>query len=859
MRERRWIPVALAVALVVAVLAYLALGGGERGRSGSRSAPARGPEPEAARAAPLADADLAAPAEPAAAESERAPLYPSTPAAAPDTAGAHARLVLVVEAASGRPVAGAEVFALDRVDGDFDWEPLFFESLVEKVAPLRSDANGRVAIPFVGAAPRLVLARAPGWLGGEHIAPTGPGGAADGAPARLALHPDWDVAIEVALADGRPAVGVSLGLDLGDTTFSDLTDADGRASFEHVGFACATRDARAEVAVQVPLEPRLAAVLEGEPREPVRFRLPPLASVEVTVLDPQRVPVPDGTMLQLGLVRPTESRDLSPFARSARQRIVGATNDGHALFAFVEPGLELELLVRTPGAVAERKAYFPGPARAGERLEHTLVLALDQPVLEFRVLEAPGRPLADAELGLRLSVRSRYMRNEHQPAARTDSEGRFRLELPAEFRAGERRMLRITAREESLGARVDLAGAFEPGLRSMGDVMLEPVPLVVAGRVSDGEGKGVAGAALELEGAVTEDEEGERFWYWEDLPLRVVSGADGAFAARGLIEARRLRLSARAGAQRSARVEAKVGAEAVELVVRTGGTLAGSLLLDPAVPVGQLVLALQPESADPRVGARDSDAEQHDQVRPDGSFTLEDVVPGSYRFEVRTSSNRSLAEIAGVVVAGGEETRDPRLQGLDLRASIFARRITLVFPAPVTEVNGNLQHHPTGNEHDERYHWFDENPFVVLTELPSFDGVLVVLGYRSVRLEGVSGDREVALQPALRVRLVLPAEVVLPTPPTYVKAALAPLDEENQIDWGAEVFDERRESRCLASGPGTLKVVWLLEQRSAGGAMATTIELTPEQRVEVLDVGYEQRFELTVDPAALAAALAKER
>lgn len=858
MTRQRWIPVAVLLGVALAgVLAFQVLRGGERGRAGARSSGERLPaERELAteRALPSAAPALADPESSASAvPSERAPLAPSAPEAAATTPR---QSVLLVEAATGRAVPGAEVCVLAHDE----WRPLSLAEQTQGAPIFRSDSAGLVAIPYAGVGPRRIVAWAPGLLGSERIALPDP----LDTPARLELHPDWGVTAEVVHADGQPAAGVRLMLALQNASVSSETDAAGRVRYEHVGYVCATSGARARLGVDLLLEPALTLEFASQPAEPVRFRLPALGGVALTVLDTDRQPVADGTQLELGLVRPGEARDVSPFAPDRRARRFELARGGSARFEHVQLGHELELIVRLPAAVAERKSYFLGPTRAGEWLEHTLVLEQDQSVLEFRALEAPGRPLVETELELLLSLRASFTRNEHAQQARTDAEGRFRLELPGELQEHDSRNLRVLARDASLGARVDLGRSFPPGLVSMGDLLLESAPLLVAGRVVDASGAGVSGAAIELEQAITEDEEGRRFWYWEELPQELVSGPDGAFALHALLDAKELRLRARMGDGGSARVRTAVGTSALELRLERSGSLAGFLLLASSVPTAALGLALAPEQAESQADVQPSDTQLFDlhtdepqpgALEPDGSFALGGLLPGRYRFSVRTESGAPLAEIPAVVIESGQECRDPRLQGLDLRASLHARRFTLLFPAPVSRLQGTLQYHPSGEPGALRHLGFHENPFVLVTELARFDGVLAVPGHRSVRLEDVGGDREIALIPALRVRLVLPPEVALPEPPTYLKAALAPLDDPHRIDWGAEIFDERREALSSAPAPGTLKVVWLLERRSNGGAMASTLSIEPEQRVQVLDVGYEQRFELEVDPAALAAAL----
>jgi len=106
------------------------------------------------------------------------------------------------------------------------------------------------------------------------------------------------------------------------------------------------------------------------------------------------------------------------------------------------------------------------------------------------------------------------------------------------------------------------------------------------------------------------------------------------------------------------------------------------------------------------------------------------------------------------------------------------------------------------------------------------------------------------------VRLVLPASVVLPQPPTFLKAVLAASDDFTSIDWGAPAFDAQREVVGVAPAPGRMRVQWIVERRSGGGASASTLAVDPPEFVDVLDQLAEQRFELATSNDALQRALA---
>ncbi len=841
----------LAVGLVLAgALWFVFLSGGERGR-----APGRVPDP------PTSAPEIRDEERPA----EVVPARPP-PGSVPDAESAVSRESLapgadgplpgslpleVVEARSGRPVPGAEVWSLRRHGS---WQALELDALREDALHARADAAGIARVPRPGEEGLLVLA-AGGTLAGGTWVPPGAAGRA-----RIELHPDWDVAVLVVDAAARPAPAVPLALSDSDGSSPGRreTDESGRALFRHVGLALARAPARrATLKVDLPLAEELAAELEAghEPREPVRFELPPLGSVEVTVLEEGGQQAADGTEVRLGLVRPGEPRDISPFSHRRRPHVNRETAGARASFPHVELGCELELGASRPGSSVSTTEYASGPRRAGERVVHTLHLGSDHPVLTFRALDELGAPLVRTELALTTWWRGGWMIDENRQETTTDAEGRFRVDLSSSFSAGDARALIVSAREGALGTRVDLARPFEPGNHELGDLVLSAPPLLAAGRVVQGGGAPVAGAQVRLQVSVREDEGDERVWYWNDVDLDIESDPGGDFSARGWVSGDRLLVSAQHGGLRCEPVEAALGVSGLELVISGTGAVAGSLLLDEGVPREELHLVLRPEELSEEE-AWTFVAQNRTRPEEDGSFRIEGQLPGRYDFSVELENDLRLVEIPDVVVSPGDEARDSRLQEIDLRSKLHVVRLTLVPPTAQGDLRGQVSYVPAGEAGaGGRQRSFFRNPVVLVTPHERIDATLSVQGYRSERLEGLGGEREVRLRPALQVILALPGGVVLPEPPVFLKATLG-LEDGSVADWGGNAFDERHEIRCFAPGPGRMRVQWIYERRSENGGTAATLSLEPAQTIEVLDHEGEQRFELSVTPEALARALA---
>ena len=432
------------------------------------------------------------------------------------------------------------------------------------------------------------------------------------------------------------------------------------------------------------------------------------------------------------------------------------------------------------------------------------------------------------------------MNGETPLSAMTDGEGRFTLELSEPYQEGDRRSLRVTILGSDRGAEVDLARPFEPGRVDMSELVLAPGPLVGAGRVTDPDGAPVAGASIQVEVSA----EGDDTW-WQTVQTESRSDADGRFEVRAIVSAARVRLRAVAGERRSETHEVERGARGFELVVQGLGAVVGSLRLDPDVPASAIVLRLTRRGAD-------VPASNEYRALPDGTFRLAELLPGTYGFSAGAPNQEPEFE-AEIGVQSGADTRDPRLQDIDLRGRLHALRLTLS-AAGRHEFVGRVAYRPAGDEGGGQTQWFQSSPVLLVTPHARLDAELFVSGFRTVELRGVSGERELTLEPALRVRLVLPAEVELPAPPVFLKAVLAAEDGFDDIDWGGEVFDERREVGCSVARAGRMRVWWLVERRQGQNAMATTLDVEPPEYVDVAEGG-EAVIPLRVDAAALRRAL----
>lgn len=274
--------------------------------------------------------------------------------------------------------------------------------------------------------------------------------------------------------------------------------------------------------------------------------------------------------------------------------------------------------------------------------------------------------------------------------------------------------------------------------------------VLAEGRVVDAGGAPVGSGVVTLEI--------DRLAGWFDL-FDVEIERDGRFAMPGELPGELLRLVAHHPDHApSPPVAFEPGATGIVLVLGKGGRLAGSVrLLHPARARDFRVVARSRERPD------DPDASHTDSLAADGSFELEGLPAGAYDLEVVFLRPRDvLARIEDVVVEPGQPALYPRLQGIALSGVDFVRvRVRLPDGRPARGYVFVLR---PGEGRTKAA--FREGVAVIPRFETPLELAVVEPGYLVVRLAGVVGDQEIVLaEPAIRVRLRLPASLALPRGP----------------------------------------------------------------------------------------------
>jgi len=779
------------------LLARAATGGEGEAEPVLAGVPERGPERSAAAGAgePLSPAAEPAPTEPRASEADAPDSAPSARVGVEPSAEPGDRYDLVVlREEDGAPLPGAEVTYL--VAGDSALTAFRDLLGVDRLMSRRgttvtAGADGRVRVPGDPSRPTLVTGRLGSLWGQVELELDGE------PPHELRLAPDATLRVQVVDRAGRPVPGVPVALrqdwfgSKHEVYSLEASAPDARADFPHAGrLLRAAPDGRPwSVAPDAALADPPAVPLDPDdlPTEVVALVLPPTGSVEVEVLGPGGARYAEEARVALVLIRDGEERERSPFAAGGRDAVEATAADGVARFEHVEVGHELSVRVSRAGTRVATRALARSPDRPGGEVRVAVTLGTDHPVVLLRAVDADGAPLAATRVDYSVQRVTRYPGADLDGYVATDADGRLRVDLDRAWEEGMQRTLMLSAEGGARAARIDLSRELPDGETDLGDVVLAEPPVFVGGRVVDASGRGGAEARLHLRRHLT----GGRNARWDDVwEFEHRSGPDGRFEVREATVGDSFRLHAEAGARFSRVVPFRAGDDALVLALEETGSLAGSVLVDPGVDPGLLQVEVQ--AADRERADRVLDYDETSRV-PDaeGVFGFPALLAGPYDVRVRIHRSDELWKAEGVLVTGGVETRDPRLQGIDLRGELFPLPLTIVPPDPTESVRGTLMVVPTGETEPVQRSHFYESELTLLTRHPRVDLTLTCPGYRVLRRVDVAGPQTLELRRGPRVRLVLRGGARLPEPPLYVKAALGGEDPSSGVDFGAAAFDER--------------------------------------------------------------------
>ncbi|MCA8948018.1 MAG: hypothetical protein KDE27_00855 [Planctomycetes bacterium] len=841
---RRGVFVAFVAAL--GVTAWLMLG-----RDGPR--PRRMPEPTGG---PVAATDR----EVESAVTEDTRVEVETARSGPFIENAEGTAVRIVEAATGRVIAGARVCWFDRAvletirasDGLF--EPSYDPEEVgnRHGGQTTSDANG---IARIRRGPGTTVVGRHGALYGRAdldqtlLAPR--------AGFELALAPDRPLDVRVLTADGAPAIGVWVVLGLRWDTEPSFRwfqgapialsrEPDGIARIPHL------QDLRVPPLSRVELSGRPLAVsthvagvddnpvavvdLAQLPAEPVELRLPQCGRVRVEVEMPQ----PWSTAFGPGDRVHLRTYDPNNVWRADCPQVLGT--DLTATFGHVGIGKRLVAVAsHDPGISIWR--VFDGPAVAGAEVRVTLTLG-ESAGLGARLLDEERRPLANQIAAFALRPPKLVLRTE------TDAEGRCLALVYGDDIGTVTEPIAIEVRlddGQQLSAELP-ARTLRPGIENLGDIVLRGRPRIAAGTCTiDG-----VPAALPDTLSLTVDPGGM---------VARTSRADGSFELRGDHDATRLQLRVHDDDLLPVEpIDFVRGTRDLRLDLRRGGRLTATVLLpagarEPAVGLLRRTDGSDREFEDQAdVTTRPGDRQQLDWRRlPAGRYELTIALPGC----------PPLFTIPDVVVPpppGG----DPRLVDLDARDRVRLQTIRIwgqgseavEYAAlfPIGQTAEILRGAVSGNKHDNE----------VAMLLPHGPQTLRVLanGYRATEITCTGAPVDVYLEPWPHVQLQFPDLPALPDGWSLHAGLLSIPDGSAERQWWADRGGGSLDEFTAQFGRSQLVEADRLELPL--GEKPATVEVVLRRGRQWLPVAIPEQtiapgtstFSVRVPPAAIAAALA---
>ena len=555
------------------------------------------------------------------------------------------------------------------------------------------------------------------------------------------------------------------------------------------------------------------------PERPIVLVLPPTGELEVRIVDRAGELVPLNGRASL---TPPESawRD-SPYA--------APLVDGRAVW----PRVALNATFRVELALPDEGARWVVEGRGPLTADTRAVLETQRPTrpaLVAELVDEDGAPVHP-------SVAMVYIPGERFPRQfgrlATDTNGRLRLELDDPFEIPAESSAEWAATVVVLGgigqerwARAPLPTVLGPGETSLGRLVLKLAPQPhIRGRCVDPDGRGLKGinlSAKQLSG----------------VQWGTTSDADGRFEFKGLFgsPATIKALDYDGVWHRSTPALVHEGEGEVLVTMTRSGSFAAQLNVGGLSRHTSRVMALLYDEH--------GKAQSAATVEQSGALELQNVAPGSYEILLRLqdgSGSLPLLSFDDIVIASGAQTRDRRVDGLDLGALLREVRLTVHGAAPRATVWAALVP--------------DEGPGVALRLVDGhlavprgFDGRLVVgsSGMRNSDLgpiDGLTDHVEITLHSGLSVEL-------LPRGKLRVDGMLSLKQDGGPLSEVSSFFIDR-----LARGepvtvklpdPGRYRVV-LQTSTSAGGGMMMASDHTTEIEIDVADVDRVQRFEIDLD------------
>ena len=492
---------------------------------------------------------------------------------------------------------------------------------------------------------------------------------------------------EVLVVDGngKPAAAVPIGVGIvlgqGDLDPFFMARIEGRT--DGAGRLRVPRDlfrgsqelyAQALVVTPQPIRAKLARDAKGQPAAAPTLQLPPCGMVRVLLYDQNERPLDRIQAADL-----QEAGDDSPNDRFHPRGRPSQLDRGSALFRWVPLGQKIRAVVAVEGIDGTLTHEQDGPTHAGELVVCGVRMAAANPILQMRVLDANGAPMAKTVLGIARTTSNSFDGDE----ITTDADGRLQRTIEPEWLAAEDPgQLLLIARGKGTTL-TNYRGAFavaladiKSGITDLGDVKFEEEPSVVGGVVVDPDGKPLVGAVVSTTMShqnMTQSSSSSSSGYALFFHHRVRTDAQGKFAIR---ETNPKEVPMRLDLEDANWVLAEaVDAIPGETNLTLRAVRPGTAALTLAEPKFRTDLRFQLhlDGENPRVFGGQHSA--------DGSVWT-GLVPGRYRLLLQTD-DQDVVVLTDLDIPAGGACNDPRLQRVDLTDLVRVIDVTVRNPAQV--------------------------------------------------------------------------------------------------------------------------------------------------------------------------------
>lgn len=637
--------------------------GGERRDHASASSPADA-RPDAAKAVPSAQRE----SEKTAAEVAEAPGDLAV--------GAKFRYgvpLTVVRHEDGTPIGGATLLVLDgrtverREIFDLAHDPSELRKRASLVVQCDKEGLAQVPRPVSSA---FVVGLAEGRRGVIGVS------ASTFGALRLELWKPLEVAVRVVDGEGQRVAGVEVALAESERSFH--LDSSLRATTDEQGEA-RIADLELEEALQSPsrkfvagfafpnLPPVTVPVAVDPPAaEPVELKLPATGTLTFHLVDENGAELAAAGTLQLNAASAADTGDAGKKRGASQSTRLDLDEKGHATAPRVGLGLDFRAVPSVPERTTPTQRVA-GPTHAGETIDVALPAGAIGPIVTGHAVAGDGTPLGGADLRAEFDAfdpNGKLTGSDHA-GVKLDAEGAFRLDFSRGGQKGRDGRLFLRATRDGgapLEGTADLSMPLA-GIDEVGSVKLAPPPLIAAGMVVDDETVAVEGALVTIEVKLD-----------APPPFKVnhltaaTTAADGRFELRGELLDGALSLRAQRGGYLPMKpLPFIVGASDLTLTLRMGGSLAGSVVLPEDFPAEILFARLELPGSWPMQS-------ETQPIRGDGRFKMGLLPTGLWDFSLLLGRDPDNAEpllaIHEVAIQPFEQTRDPRLQEVDLLALV---------------------------------------------------------------------------------------------------------------------------------------------------------------------------------------------